>query len=91
MRKRIGVFLGVIGVGAGVALAADPETAWREALRTVVTTNGLAVQTDTNATTLATQYAPAFRGQWLLGSLGSSNGVWVASGVTTNDWIQLKP
>jgi hypothetical protein len=83
-----------LAVGAAVlaAVAADPEIAWREALRTVVTTNGLVVATDTNEVTVAAAKTPAFRGQWLFGLAGTgTNGVWVAKGLTTNDWVQLKP
>ena len=73
-------------------LAADPDTTWREVLRTVVTTNGLAVATDTNAVTVATGHTPAFKGQFLFGSAGTgTNAVWVAKGVTTNDWVQVAP
>ncbi len=72
--------------------AADPDTTWREALRTVVTTNGLAVLTDTNAVTVATGYTPVFKGQFLFGNAGTgTNAVWAAKGVTTNDWVQLAP
>ena len=83
-----------LAVGSAVlaVVAADPELAWREALRTVVTTNGLAVATDTNAVTVASAKTPAFKGQWLFGLAGAgTNGVWVANGLTTNDWVQLKP
>jgi len=74
------------------ACAADPDTTWREVVRTVVTTNGLAVQTDTNTVTVATGYTPAFTGQCLFGGAGTgTNAVWVAKGVTTNDWVQLEP
>ena len=77
---------------AGFALAADPETVWREALRTVVNTNGLVVATDTNVTTVASTRVPAYAGQWLFGGAGvGTNGVWVAKGATTNDWVQVKP
>ena len=89
------VVLGIwvwIAVGAGGAFAADPETAWREALRNVVTTNGLKVAADTNVTTVATAHLPAYAGEWLFGGAGTgTNGVWVAKGATTNDWSQLKP
>ena len=99
MKRRL---LSVMAVGAAVvvvaalaggqARAADPDTTWREALRTVVTTNGLAVQTDTNAVTVATAYTPVFKGQFLFGSAGTgTNAVWVAKGVTTNDWVQVEP
>jgi hypothetical protein len=80
------------GLAASVLLAADPEIAWREALRTVVTTNGLAVATDTNAVTAASSKTPAYIGQLLLGGAGAgTNGVWVAKGRTTNDWVQVAP
>jgi hypothetical protein len=47
-------------------------------------------QVDTNVTTTITGYTPAFRGQVLVGGAGEgTNGVWVAKGVTTNDWVQV--
>ena len=49
-------------------------------------------QADTNATTTTTAYTPAFRGQVLVGGAGTgTNAVWVAKGVTTNDWVQVAP
>lgn len=91
--KRLTLFACLtVGMLVLAAVAADPELAWREALRTVVTTNGLAVATDTNAVTVASAKTPAFKGQWLFGLAGAgTNGVWVANGLTTNDWVQLKP
>jgi len=57
----------------------------------VVTQSGL-YQSDTNATTTITGYTPAFIGQLLLGGAGTgTNGVWVAKGTTTNDWVQVAP
>ena len=92
MKKAVlGIWVWVVA-SAGMAVAADPETVWREALRTVVTTNGLTVATDTNVTTVASGRTPTYAGQWLFGHAGAgTNGVWVAKGVTTNDWVQLKP
>lgn len=37
-------------------------------------------------TTATTAYTPRFTGDWLLGKTGGSNAVWVARGLTTNDW-----
>ena len=63
-----------------------------QVVRTVVTTNGFVVVTDTNAVTVATGYTPTFQGQFLFGYAGTgTNAVWVAKGVTTNDWVQLAP
>jgi hypothetical protein len=77
---------------AGVALAADPETAWREAARNVVTTNGLKVARSASVTTEPTTNTPAFTGQFLFGGAGAgTNGVWVAKGLTTNDWVKVAP
>jgi len=77
---------------AAAALAADPEIAWREKLRVVVTTNGLAVATDTNAVTEAASKTPAFAGQFLFGGAGAgTNAVWVAKGTATNDWVRVAP
>jgi hypothetical protein len=94
MQVAASAAVAVVGVVLAVspARATDPDTAWREAARTVVTTNGLAVKTDTNAVTVATGYAPAFKGQFLFGRAGTgTNAVWVAKGVTTNDWVRIKP
>jgi hypothetical protein len=83
---------GLVMVAGSGARAADPDTAWRESLRTVVTTNGPAVQADTNAVTVATGYTPAFKGQFLFGYAGTgTNAVWVAKDLTTNDWVQIAP
>ncbi len=49
-------------------------------------------QADTNATTTATAYTPRFVGDVLIGGAGvGTNAVWIAKGVTTNDWVALKP
>ena len=92
------VYLGAYGVTLAVALAAslclgsDPEIAWREKMRVVVTTNGMATAGDTNATTVTTAHTPAYAGQFLFGGAGEgTNGVWVAKGVTTNDWVRIAP
>ena len=92
--KKLVLCAVALAVGAGVCSvnAADPDYVWREALRSVVTTNGLAVAVSTNAVTAASSRTPAFAGQWLFGQAGAgTNAVWVARGRTTNDWVQLKP
>jgi len=87
----LAVIVGVALAGR-VAQGADPDQQWREAVRIVVTTNGLAVKTDTNATSVASQYTPAFKGQFLIGLAGvGTNAIWVAKGLTTNDWVQIEP
>lgn len=51
-----------------------------------------AYRSDTNVTTTATGYTPAFIGQMLIGGAGEgTNGLWVAKGVTTNDWVVIAP
>jgi len=53
---------------------------------------GTITQSDTNATTTATEYTPAYIGQMLVGSAGTgTNAVWISKGTTTNDWVQLVP
>ena len=91
--KRLTLFACLAAGLAGLAAsAADPEIAWREKMRVVVTTNGLATVSDTNATTTATAHTPAFAGQMLFGGAGEgTNGVWVAKGVITNDWVRIAP
>ena len=90
--KKLLLCMSPFVLGVAALLAADPEILWREKVRTVVTTNGLAVATDTNAVTDVTVKTPAFAGQFLFGSAGSgTNAVWVAKGLTTNDWVQVAP
>jgi hypothetical protein len=49
-------------------------------------------QVDTNETTTATAYTPAYVGQILVGGAGEgTNGVWIAAGLTTNDWVVAAP
>lgn len=53
---------------------------------TYVTASQLSGDTTTDPTT----NTPAFRGQVLIGGAGEgTNGVWIAKGTTTNDWVQL--
>ena len=91
--KRLTLFACLAAGAAGLAaVAADPEIVWREKLRAVVTTNGLAVAADTNAVTEATSKTPAFAGQFLFGGAGAgTNAVWVAKGTATNDWVRIAP
>jgi hypothetical protein len=52
-------------------------------------TAALSNSTETTDTTTNT---PAFVGQVLIGGAGSgTNGVWIAKGTTTNDWVQVAP
>ncbi|MCX6994139.1 MAG: hypothetical protein NT011_13495 [Kiritimatiellaeota bacterium] len=52
----------------------------------------LVAQADTNVTTTATLYTPRFVGDALLGGAGAgTNGVWIAKGATSNDWVAIKP
>ena len=90
--KKVLCLAALAAVAGAAALAADPEIVWREKLRVVVTTNGLAVAADTNAVTEATSKTPAFAGQFLFGSAGTgTNAVWVAKGTATNDWVRVAP
>jgi len=51
-----------------------------------------AAQSDTNVTTTATSYTPAYVGQVLIGGAGTgTNGVWISKGITTNDWVVVAP
>jgi len=57
-----------------------------------VVTEATLYQVDTNVTTTATAYTPDFIGQVLIGGAGAgTNGVWIAKGVTTNDWVVVAP
>ena len=91
---KMKMFFGALACAlAGQRLAAaDPEMAWRESLRKVVDIVGLAVLSDTNAVTAATAHTPAYAGQFLFGGAGAgTSGVWVAKGLTTNDWVRIAP
>jgi len=49
-----------------------------------------ASQISSDTITVTTTNTPAFRGQVLIGGAGAgTNGVWIAKGTTTNDWVQL--
>jgi hypothetical protein len=51
---------------------------------------GVISQSDANETTVASIYTPDFIGQVLVGGAGSgTNAIWVAKGLTTNDWLKL--
>ena len=81
----------IFGFAAAV-IAADPEIAWREKLRTVVTTNGLSFASSATTETTNTLHTPAFIGQFLFGGAGAgTNAVWIAKGLTTNDWVRVAP
>lgn len=84
-------------VAAGLAIAAlgviaqDPESAFRESIRSVISTNGVNVAVrDTNTTTSVTLYTPAFKGQILFGSTGGTNHTWLATDATTNGWVRVQ-
>lgn len=57
--------------------------------RTAAITAAVTAQSDTNAVTTATAYTPRWVGDVLIGGAGDgTNGVWIAKGTTTNDWVQ---
>ena len=89
----VALIAGFFTVGLYVQAAeTNPEILWREKLRVVVTTNGLAVAADTSVVTDATSKTPSYIGQHLFGRAGTgTNAVWVAKGLTTNDWVQIAP
>lgn len=68
-----------------------------DAYETQINLNTVAIaakvaQVDTNETTDATILTPAFIGQVLVGGAGvGTSGVWVAKGITTNDWVVVAP
>jgi hypothetical protein len=77
MKKLITIAaVALLGV---TALAVDPDFASREAWRTLV---------DTNATTSVTLHTATHAGQMLVGKVGGSNAVWIATDAGTNGWIK---
>jgi len=80
MKKAVlGIWVWVMA-GAGVALAADPDTVSREAWR---------VQVDTNATTTITGYTATKAGSLLSGKTGGTNTIWIATAAGTNSWLVI--
>jgi hypothetical protein len=80
MKKAVlGIWVWIVA-GAGFAVAADPDTVSREAWR---------VQVNTNATTVVTQYTASKAGQMLVGKIGGTNAVWVATAAGTNGWVKI--
>lgn len=61
----------------------DPNAA---ASRTNRTVEALGCQLSQAATTVQTQFTPRNYGDMLVGQEGSTGKVWIATGLTTNDW-----
>lgn len=84
---------GVVAIASGVIVNADVATnaaIVATKISGTAVTYATAAQADTNASTTATAYVPAFVGQVLVGATGSTSSVWIAKGVTTNDWVQVQ-
>ena len=91
----------LVGVLAIVAIALEDqvlptggsfyEGRVESAARTAAITAAVTAQSDTNATTTVTLYTPRRAGDILVGGAGGSDGVWIAKGTTTNDWVQVAP
>ena len=76
------VLTALLGAAVVRGLAADPDTAWREAVRTVVTTNGLVLA---SGKVLVGQPNGAAAAKTLSGDASiATNGVLTAAGQTTN-------
>lgn len=76
----------VLPTGGGFYEGRAESTARTAAINAAVT-----AQSDTNATTTVSLYTPRRAGDILIGGAGASNGVWIAKGTTTNDWVQVAP
>lgn len=59
--------------------------------RTVVPVQDVRVLGELTAAITATAYTPKCVGQMLVATFGTTNYVLMAKGITTNDWVQLKP
>ena len=76
-----------------VALEADVATAQTdidavEAVAAAAVAKASAAQVTTSAAAIVTtSYTPAFVGQVLIATV--SNKVWIAEGITTNDWVAV--
>ncbi|MFA5154270.1 MAG: hypothetical protein WC554_17095 [Clostridia bacterium] len=79
-----GVTITGLVVGAGSSIPAAYIDSGNIAIARL--SNAIAMRSDTNATTTPATYTPTFIGDRLAGAEGSSQRVWTATGVTTNDW-----
>ena len=93
--KALILLLAVAFIGlSGVVIATEDPLTDREVrdpkkLKVILDTRTV-VQTDAAATnTVTTSYTPARVGQLLSGKLLTTNKVWVATGLTTNDWALI--
>jgi hypothetical protein len=105
MKKIITLAIVAAGIGAYAAnyTPASSESAQTISATVTVGTGGsilasgtgfvaATAQADTNATTSVTTKTPKFIGQILVGGAGTgTNGVWIAKGLTTNDWVAVAP
>jgi len=105
MKKYLFALVGAVALVACLAVALDDIPIPTGGLYdgTATTTAAIAVETaarvaadtaqaDTNVTTVITAYTPRRVGDILVGGAGTgTNGVWVATGATTNGWTQVAP
>ena len=98
------VFAGASGLTNGVKRTARPKISggpgslqkqiidFNDDVVTLLDSKLPYTQSDTNVTTVVTNYTPKFAGQILLGGAGTgTNAAWVAKGTTPNDWVQVAP
>ena len=79
-----------VGTGFKTAQKRQINNSLGEIETAVTATEIASVVVDTNVTTTATGYTPAKIGQLLTGGAGAgTNAMWVAEGLTTNDWVQV--
>ena len=60
-------------------------------VRQVIPLQGVRVLGEVTAALVKTAYTPQSVGELLVATFGSTNYVLMAKGITTNDWVQLKP
>ena len=98
--KYVYSFFAVL-IFAATVLAGDTSLTQRDVrdprklenwLETKVVTTNTIYQSDNGITTTASEFTPAFIGQFLIGGAGAgTTGVWIAKDITTNGWTVLAP
>ena len=92
--KKFSLVAGLLLVASAIVWATESDLTQREVrdprqLSVILDTRTI-VQTDAAATnTTITSYTPSRVGQLLTGKVSETGAVWVAVGLTTNDWIKV--
>ena len=92
--KKCSLIIGLLMVASAIVWATEADLTQRQVRDpkqlSVILDVRTIVQTDAAATnTTITAYTPSRVGQLLTGKVSTTGAVWVATGLTTNDWIKV--